>query len=61
MVEYLNISFLQIYYWVHQWKKFENRLIFGEVIWPNMASGKNFTLGILIKLSWEKNDNIELD
>ena len=60
MVEYLNISMLQIYYWVHQWKKFENRL-FGEVIWPNMASGKYFTLGILIKLSWEKNDNIELD
>jgi len=32
MVEYLNMNLLQIYYGGHRLKKFENWLIFGEVM-----------------------------
>ena len=35
---YLNMSLLQIYYWVRQWKKFEIRLIFGEVMSKSLVS-----------------------
>ena len=37
-MEYLNKILLQIYYRVHQWQKFENRLIFGEVMGKSLAS-----------------------
>ena len=38
MVKYLNMTLLQIYYRVRQRKKFENRLIFGEVIGKSLVS-----------------------
>jgi len=38
MVEYLNTSLLQIYYWVRQWKTFEKRLIFDEVMGKSLVS-----------------------
>jgi len=37
-VEYLNMSLLQIYQWVYQWKNFENRLTFGEVMGKSLVS-----------------------
>jgi len=37
-MEYLKIVLLQIYYPVHQWKEFENRLIFGGVIGKSLVS-----------------------
>ena len=39
VVEYLNMSLLQIYQWVCQWKNFENRLTFGEVMGQSVVSG----------------------
>jgi len=38
MVEYLNMSLLQIYQWVCQWKNFESRLTFGEVMGKSLVS-----------------------
>jgi len=38
VVEYLNMSLLQIYCQVSQYKKFENRLIFGEVMGKSLVS-----------------------
>jgi len=38
VVEYLNMSLLQIYQWVCQWKNFENRLTFGEVMGKSLVS-----------------------
>jgi len=35
---YLNISLLQIYQWVCDWKNFENRLIFREVMGKSLVS-----------------------
>ena len=37
-VEYLDRSLLQIYNWVRQWKKIENRLIFDEVMGKSLVS-----------------------
>ena len=37
-IRYLNMSLLQIYYGVHQWKKLENWLIFGEVMGKSLVS-----------------------
>ena len=37
-MEYLNMSLLQMYYWVRQWKKCGNRLIFGEVMGKSLVS-----------------------
>ena len=37
-MEYLNMSLLQIYQWVCQWKNFENRLTFGEVMGKSLVS-----------------------
>ena len=38
MVDYLNMSLLQIYQWVCQWMNFENRLTFGEVMGKSLMS-----------------------
>jgi len=38
VVKYLSTNLLQIYYGVHQLKKYENRLIFGEVVGTSLAS-----------------------
>jgi len=35
---YLNMTLLQIYYRVRQWKKNKNRLIFGEVMGKSLVS-----------------------
>ena len=38
VVEYLNMSLVQIYHWVCQRKNFENRLTFGEVMGKSLVS-----------------------
>jgi len=38
VVKYLNTNLLQIYYGVHQLKKYENRSIFGEVVGTSLVS-----------------------
>ena len=42
------MSLLQIYYRVRQWKKFENRLIFGEVMGKSLVSCFLLTHGVEI-------------
>ena len=38
MVEHLNMTLLQIYHWVYQWKNIENQSIFGEVTCKSVVS-----------------------
>ena len=51
VVRYLNMTMLYIYYWVMEWKNFENRLIFGEVTCKSIVSCFLLTHGV-DKPSW---------